>query len=451
MTFAFSAAIALLMACVCGGQIVYARAAAVASAQALLDATAKKVDLDIRELESGTGDKGMTQIVSEAREDVEPEGLSLLVMSKDGKLVFGSAREHPYWPLRRPERWRIATARYNGTELVIALPWRATNRRLREQAVFLIALAVLVTLAAGAGAWALVGRTLSPIGRLARQAEAASVDRLDVALKAPSDDAEITGLVHTLNGLLQRLSEAARARERFHAAASHELRTPLQALTGHLELALARNRSAQEYRQTLNEAESQAQRLTALTRDLLTLSQIGAARLPDREAVDLSGACERAIRLVQPLVETRSLKLESDLPEDIVVLAPGTHVEMLARNLIENAARYATPGGKVRITAARAASGVDLSVRNDVELPDDWNAEKLFEPFYRPDSSRSSQTGGAGLGLAICRALAQANGWTVTLERVPGGVLAAAKFPSAAILPEDAGQDERRVLTGPVG
>ena len=88
----------------------------------------------------------------------------------------------------------------------------------------------------------MVGRTLSPIDRLSRQAAAASVESLDVRLAAPSRDAEVVRLVATLNGLLQRLSDAAESRGRFYAAASHELRNPLQALLGHVEVTLDKER-----------------------------------------------------------------------------------------------------------------------------------------------------------------------------------------------------------------
>ncbi len=105
-----------------------------------------------------------------------------------------------------------------------------TNRRRLE----FLALTALVIGLTGLGTWMLVGKVLSPIGKLSTQAATASTDRLTVTLQTPSADTEMVGLVGTLNGLLSRLAQTSAAKGRFYAAASHELRTPLQALSGHL-------------------------------------------------------------------------------------------------------------------------------------------------------------------------------------------------------------------------
>src|SRR5207249_3809373 len=139
------------------------------------------------------------------------------------------------------------------------------------------------------GSWLLVGRTLAPISCLSREARAAEGRGALAQLAAPSEDVEITELVSTLNQLLERVRATASQKSRFYAAASHELRTPLQALSGHLELALARDRSPEAYREAISEAYVQTRRLITLAQDILLLSQIESARaLPPTEQVDLS-------------------------------------------------------------------------------------------------------------------------------------------------------------------
>jgi signal transduction histidine kinase len=102
---------------------------------------------------------------------------------------------------------------------------------------------------------------------------------------------------------------------------------------------------------------------------------------------------------------------------------------MLVRNLIENAVKYATPGGVVCVEL----TGPELTIFNAFSSTLRLDSAKLFEPFFRPDDSRSSETGGNGLGLAICRAVAAANGWKLTLDQDEKGVSVSVLFPAALL------------------
>jgi two-component system, OmpR family, sensor kinase len=235
-------------------------------------------------------------------------------------------------------------------------------------------------------------------------------------------------LVGTLNGLLARISEAAAVRGRFYAAASHELRTPLQALTGHMEVALSRARTAEEYAECLHEAHRQAGRLSSLVQDLLLLHQLEQAPARQQATVDLAAVCAEVLRQLAPLIEARGLRLQAGLAPGTTLPAAPTHAEILVRNLVENAVKYAAAGGAVNVTLSASGDEPRLEVFNECAPAAEWNSQKLFEPFYRPDSARSARSGGNGLGLAICRAIAGANGWRLTLERESEGVRAAALF-----------------------
>jgi signal transduction histidine kinase len=345
--------------------------------------------------------------------------------------------------------WRVVGLFGVGPErrawtLVIAQDWGAVVRDRVAQKRLLLLLSLCVVLGVAAGTWVLVGRTLSPIRRLALQADAASVENLQVRLKAPSGDAEVVELVDTLNGLLTRLAETAAVKGRFYAAASHELRTPLQALSGHLEVALSRSRTAEEYETFLQEASRQTGRLTSLVKDLLLLHQLdsihgsdvqtGAARghpAPQvTEPIDLGQVCETVLAQLAPLIEARALRFEADLGDGIEIRAAPSHAQILVRNLVENAVKYASEGGAVTLCLT-AGGPARLELFNECLLAPEWSPQKLFEPFYRPDAARNARTGGNGLGLAICRAVAAANGWTVTLEQEARGVRAVAAFGAA--------------------
>ena len=358
--------------------------------------------------------------------DVAEESVSIILMDGGGQILRRTPHHTLPWPHAERDGWRVVTLKKGDRTAAAGIPWRGTERRLQRQTLALTGVCAILFFALTAGIWLLVGQALSPIRRLSAQAQAASADSLRIQLSPSSQDAEIVELVDTLNGLLSRLSDAAAARGRFYAAASHELRTPLQALSGHLELALTRPRSAEAYREVIAEAQTQTQRLMSLVRDLLLLNQLDAGSVPASEPVDLAACCDRALNQMAPLSASRRLRIESHCANEADIPAPPTHLEMLTRNLIENAVKYATEGGEVRISCAE--DGQILEVFNSSEPIPNWDSAKLFEPFYRLDVSRNAKTGGNGLGLAICKAIADAHHWKIAIEEVPGGVRALVTF-----------------------
>ncbi|HEY3782717.1 MAG TPA: histidine kinase dimerization/phospho-acceptor domain-containing protein [Fimbriimonadaceae bacterium] len=320
---------------------------------------------------------------------------------------------------------------------IVALAIRSTRgveRDLNKRRLDLMLMGGFVVLAVGFGAWFVVGLTLSPIRKLAKQAASASTENLNVRLEAPSNDAEVVELVDTLNVFLQNMADTAESKGRFYAAASHELRTPLQALSGHLELALSRERPAEDYKQALEEAKKQSGRLKSLVQSLLLLHQLENNQLREKDQINLTSACKSTLQHLQPTIAARDLKVEIDAPEDFSVPSISNHAEILARNLLENAVKYATCGKKVKLTLRNAADAQEMEVFDECEPIPNWSSEKV-EAFYRPDSARNAKTGGNGLGLAICRAIAQANRWVLVVDEVEGGFLATVKFGSAATLP----------------
>jgi signal transduction histidine kinase len=441
MTASVTLLFAAWVGLVCGGLIAYLYRSADRKASQYLSMAVREVTGDLRENlarpgPAGESTEGVIAIVNEEAREGVFGNLGLAVIAPDGKVAWRSQHEAPPWPGTPDDGWRVATVPAGASTVVLGFDWAHTRETLREEAVTLLCLGLLAVVAAALGSWVLVGRTLAPIGLLSRQARDASAESLQVFLRAPSEDAEISELVTTLNGLLARLAETAAAKARFYAAASHELRTPLQAVSGHLELALGRSRTGDEYRAAINEALSQTRRLTRLAQDLLLLNQIESGR-PGQlsEPVDVGEVCERALRQMQSTVAQRGLRLSvgavllsaGAIPE-ATVFAPPTHVEILVRNIIENAIRYARPGGEVQLSLERCGEGALLRVFNECPPVADWDSASLFDPFARLDASRSAATGGNGLGLAICGAIANANRWTVALDHTGEGVLATVLF-----------------------
>jgi signal transduction histidine kinase len=437
MTLVFAAWVGL----VCAGLIAYLhrsydRRESQYLSMAVREVTGDLVEETARHTPGTESAQNVVAVVeAEARENVFRD-LGLMVIGPNGEAAWRSQHEVPPWPLGHSDDWRTARVPAGTSTIVVGFNRGRAREALRQEEAMLLSLAGVAVAAAALGFWVLVGRTLAPIGLLSRQAREASGESLRVLLRAPSDDAEITELVTTLNGLLGRLAETAAARGRFYAAASHELRTPLQALSGHLEVALGRQRSGDEYQAAINEALSQARRLTRLAQDLLLLDQIESGRSAQlSEPVDVGEVCERALRQLQPTIAERGLRvsvgavlLSAGVIPEVNIVAPPTHVEMLVRNIVENAVRYAQLGGEVRLSLEQSGESAILTVFNECPPLADWDAASLFDPFARLDASRSAATGGNGLGLAICGAIAKANQWVVTLDQTGEGVLATIMF-----------------------
>lgn len=421
LTLAFVLFMSLFMGMLSYAILLYSRKLEATQLAQDLETLARQYRADL-----GTGQrtpKSWHDFLAEEEHEWRSLGLTMLVLDRDGTVIARSSKGSD-WPLYG--NWLVETVRYHDDTLLVALPWHSSDRELRDLSYKLLALTVGVVLATALGSWMLVGRVLSPINKLSTQAERASILNARLALEAPSEDAEVVGLVGTLNRMLNRLAQTVAARERFHSAASHELRTPLQGFSTLLEYGLSRPRTSAEWEEIARDAHIQSLRLSQLTTDLLALNQLEMATTsPPSEEVDAADLIERTLKMLQPTLEEKHIQVNVNLDEDGEILAPWNHLEMLIRNLLENAAKYTSVDGTIRVSwRPEPHDRAVFSLWNQTELPPGLEPSRLFEPFYRLDKARESSTGGNGLGLAICAAIANNNGWDLKLEKVDNGLLA---------------------------
>lgn len=417
MTALFTLAVFAIMTVACTGLMLYGRLEEEQNAAQVLGMAAGKLLDERREAPPGIS---AAEFLLRERPDMAVDGLTMWLthQTSAGRMapITGS--------------WRTKEVVIGDETACIGMPWGPIERRLWRHTAAIALLGCIVTIGAGFGAWRLIGRTLSPIGALASTAESLQIERLAVQLEAPSSDAEIVGLVGTLNRLLQRIADAAARQGRFYSAASHELRTPLHALSGFLEVGLSRERTAAEYRRTLQEAYTQANCLCDLVQDLLFLTQLqSSVQPPARETINLSEAVQLAIEPFRLAIDLRSLILSTDL-SDAEIAAPPSHVQVVVRNLLENAVKYTPDAGAISISLTNCAGIATLTVANDARTIAPQDVSRLHEPFFRPDASRTSSTGGYGLGLAICDALARSNGWSLSLSSHNGTFSASVTLPA---------------------
>ncbi|MHC5905060.1 sensor histidine kinase [Streptomyces sp. S6] len=256
----------------------------------------------------------------------------------------------------------------------------------------------------------------------------ASVTASDERVTVPATGREITALATTINSTLQRLDNAAVQQRRFVADAAHELRSPLTTLLASLEVALAYP-DRTDWPATATTAARQTRRLQALAEDLLLLARLDTrAPASDAEPVDLSALASRLTD--QYLLAERPLTLTCDSAEPAFVQGDPGEYERLLRNLVDNAARHAAH--RIQITVRAEADRVVLTVHDDGPGIPPEDAERVFERFVRLDDARSRDQGGAGLGLAIARDLAQRHGGTLTLTPRTLGACFELRLPRAS-------------------
>jgi heavy metal sensor kinase len=274
--------------------------------------------------------------------------------------------------------------------------------------------------AAAVAGWLLAGAALRPVDRMRREAAAVTASDLARRLPVPATGDELARLAMTLNTMLDRLQEAMERDHRFVDDASHELRTPLATLRAEIELALARDRPAADLELSLRRALEDVGRLQRLTDDLLVLARSRDGRIPVRRVPSgLPDLLRRSVEAVEPRASAAGVTIDAAAPDERVEVDPERLGQAL-RNLLENAIRHTPRGGHIRLTAER----VDETVRFVVEDPGPGFPAGLlltaFEPFVRgPDGAATSE--GAGLGLTIVRAVADAHGGSASAENGPAG------------------------------
>lgn len=279
----------------------------------------------------------------------------------------------------------------------------------------------LVGLVLGGGvvAYLIAVRALRPVSTMTATARRLSTDRLGERIPVDGPADELAELAEAVNGMLDRLEAAFAAQRSFGANASHELRTPLQVVRTEVDINLAGHvdddvaEAAEGIRAALDRAEDVIDSLLVLARG---------EQDPLLEPVDLAVAVDRA------LAEHRLGERVSRALEPAVVMADPSLCQLMVDNLVHNAVRHNVDGGMVRV----ATSPGRLVVANDGPVLAQEEVARLVERFYRPDTSRSRETGGSGLGLSIVRMVADAHRADLGLRARPeGGLEVAVTFPGA--------------------
>jgi two-component system, OmpR family, sensor kinase len=311
--------------------------------------------------------------------------------------------------------------------LVVAVPLTEVTQTLRQLLFTEVLVALGVALCLGLISWWLVRREMRPLEEIGVTAGAIAAG--DLTRRVPHEDGrtEVGRLGLALNAMLAQIESAFAERKasedrlrRFLADASHELRTPITSIRGYAEL-FRRGASEREedLEKSMRRIEDESARMGVMVEDLLLLSRLDQDRPLSREPVDLVSVAADAVADARVADPDRDVRLEAPAPA--VVFADEARLRQVAANLVSNALIHTPPGTPVTVRALVRDSNAVLEVadRGSGLSPD--QIAKVFEPFYRSDPSRDRATGGAGLGLAIVAAIADAHGGHVDVSATPGG------------------------------
>lgn len=292
-----------------------------------------------------------------------------------------------------------------------------------QQLVGLLALLCGVTMLASAGTmiW-VIRRGLRPLGVLAQQIHQIGENDLGERLRLPEAPTEIQPVIERLNELLVRL-DASFARERsFTADVAHELRTPLAGLTTALEVCRGQRRSPDEYERVIDRCVGVSRGMRGMIENLLTLARADAGQLTIRpQPVDVDVLLKDAWPTYERRAVERRLEVVWTLAPQVEVHTDKGLLEMVIRNLLDNAVIYTDEGGRIDIQSQSHPSGVDVAVRNSGSQVSPQDAERIFDRFWRGDAARTTDGQHCGLGLALCRRIAALLGGRIRAETTTGG------------------------------
>jgi signal transduction histidine kinase len=298
----------------------------------------------------------------------------------------------------------------------------ATQAHLR----FVLALGVVGALVlAGVTGFGLATLALQPIDRLTQAAheigEAQDFSRR-VSYAGPGD--EVGRLAGTFNEMLSRLQasyariqRALEAQRRFVADASHELRTPLTTIRGNVELLeLDEENETADRKEALHDIASEAERMSRLVADLLSLARADAGLHIRREPVDVRPLVEEVCRQVRRT--SGDVRVEVGSIPDAAVAGSPDHLKQLLLILLDNARKFSPAGGTIFVSGSLSRGWLRLSVRDEGPGIPEEDQERIFERFHRQDLSRHGE--GAGLGLAIARWITAEHDGRLTVQSAPG-------------------------------
>lgn len=287
---------------------------------------------------------------------------------------------------------------------------------------------VLLALLGGVVTYFISGHALRPIREFSDKIEEVQAQNLSDSRIEENNIKELNQLGISYNKMLERLSEAFEIQRQFTANAAHELRTPLALMQVQLDLynSAAHPGNDADTLQTIKMVTEQNDKLNRMVKTLLDMSELQTVGRDDKIVLD--AIVEEVLADLEPLAQEKNIKLIGKC-EDATMIGSDILIYRLVYNLVENAIKYNHPLGQVTVTAYQRKKHVYLSVEDTGSgIPKELR-ERVFEPFFRVDKSRSRELGGVGLGLALVREIVRVHDGSICIKSgSAGGTIFEVKF-----------------------
>src|SRR5206468_634893 len=351
--------------------------------------------------------------------------------------ILPTARE-PALPLGNRSDYRTAAKLFslvafhedsNGQTYTLQM---AQDRSSDEQVERNFAVLFVVVLSGGVLASALIAiivtrRGLQPLRQMAQSLGRIGPDQLKERIGSKGWPRELQPLAMAFDQMLTRLDDSFTRLSQFSADLAHELRTPIANMLGEAQVALTRDRTALEYRETIESAVAECERLSRIVDNLLFVARADAAREPiARKWFEARVAVEKIAAFYQPVAEDHHVTISCSGNGQIY--ADPDLFERAVGNLLDNALRFTPEHGSIRVAVSRHNGDFEVAVSDNGSGIAPEHLPRVFDRFYRAESSRSSD--GAGLGLALVKSIVDLHGGSATIESEIGqGTTVKLTFP----------------------
>ncbi len=349
-----------------------------------------------------------------------------------------------------PAQWRAMTVRgLHGELTTVAIDLSDVSSTVDALLWSQVGIGIAVLLILGLAGYAVVHRSLRPLVEVEQTAAAIAAGELDRRVPQRDSRTEVGRLSLALNGMLAQIQRAVAASEasaeqartsedrmrRFITDASHELRTPLTTIRGFAEL--YRSGAARDVELLMSRIESESQRMGLIVEDLLLLARLDAQRPMEQRRVDLLSLASDSVHDARSVAPKRTITMEVfDGPGTPEVLGDEARLRQVLGNLVVNALQHTPESASIAIRVGTEQDNAILEVSDEGPGMSREDAHRVFERFYRTDSSRARTSGGTGLGLSIVDSLVYAHGGTVSVTTAPGhGCRFTVQLPRIADVP----------------
>lgn len=281
-------------------------------------------------------------------------------------------------------------------------------------------ISVLLALFGGVATYFISGHALRPISEFSDKIEEVQAQNLSDSRMEENNVKELNQLSISYNKMLERLSDAFEVQRQFTANAAHELRTPLTLMQVQLDLYNSSGHPGndEDTLQTIKMVTEQSDRLNKMVKTLLDMSELQTVGRDDK--IMIAAVVEEVLVDLEPLAQEKNIRLIGKCG-DITMMGSDILIYRLVYNLVENAIKYNHLGGQVTVTVCRKEKQVSLSVEDTGSgIPEELK-ERVFEPFFRVDKSRSRELGGVGLGLALVREIVRVHDGRIAIKSKPAG------------------------------